>query len=200
MPDPSSEHRDIATEKRRIRKAALEIRAEAKAVTGPLAGDLLMAQFLENITLPPQSTVAGYWPMNDEISPVPLLKRLFKDGFPCSLPAVLAKGEALTFRDWRPDMELEDGPFGTSHPPSNSDVVTPGVLLVPMLAFDGHGYRVGYGGGYYDRTLIQMKTEGVPVLAVGMAYESQRVEAAPTGSLDQRLDWVITENGAHQFT
>ncbi len=200
MADPSSENRDIAAEKRRIRKAALEIRAEAKAVTGPLAGDLLMAQFLENISVPAQSVVAGYWPMNDEISPMPLLKRLFKDGIQCSLPAVLAKGEALTFRDWRPDMELEDGPFGTSHPPRNSEVVTPGVLLVPMLAFDSQGHRIGYGGGYYDRTLIQMKADGAPLLAVGMAYASQRVEAVPKEPLDQRLDWVITENGAHQFT
>lgn len=200
MADPSSKNRHTADEKRRIRKAALKIRAKAKAVTGPLAGDLLMAQFLANITLPPQTTVAGYWPMNDEISPMPLLKRLLKDGIQCALPAVLAKGEALTFRDWRPDVELEDGPFGTSHPPRNSEVVTPGVLLVPMLAFDSEGQRIGYGGGYYDRTLIQMKAEGVPFLSVGMAFESQRVKAVPKEPLDQRLDWVITENGAHQFT
>ena len=199
MPGSVSDKKGVAAEKRRLAKAAREGRAEAKATTGPLAGDLLMAQFLAHVEPPPAAAVAGYWPMNDEISPVPLLRRLFNDGVVCALPAVVTKGEALLFRQWQPDLALDDGPFGTSHPPASAGEVTPGVVLVPLLAFDPDGYRVGYGGGYYDRTLAALRAREPGVLAVGLAYESQAIEAVPRAETDERLDWVITENGAHRF-
>ena len=116
------------------------------------------------------------------------------------MPAVVAKAKALEFRNWHPDVPLEDGPFGTSHPPASADVTSPGIVMLPLLAFDASGYRLGYGGGYYDRTLADMKSSGSTVLAVGIAYQSQQVDAVPHGELDQRLDWVVTENGTHQFS
>ena len=200
MPDPATDPLDLVAAKKRARNDAREIRAQAKSTTGPLAGDLLLAQFVDNITVPPEVAVAGYWPMNDEMNPVPLMKRLIKDGVLCVLPAVVTKGEPLEFRNWQPEVSLEDGPFGTSHPPASAEKKAPGIVLLPLLAFDGDGYRLGYGGGYYDRTLAQLKSTGTPVMAVGMAYQSQQIDAVPRGDLDQPLDWVITENGAHQFS
>ena len=200
VPDQATDPVDLVAAKKRARNDARDVRAEAKATTGPLAGDLLLAQFVDNITVPPDAAVAGYWPMNDEMNPVPLMKRLFKDGVPCVLPAVVAKGQALVFRDWHPDLTLEDGPFGTSHPPSSADEAAPGIVLLPLLAFDGDGYRLGYGGGYYDRTLAQLNSARSPVMTVGVAYQSQQIDAVPRGELDRRLDWVITENGAHRFS
>ena len=194
--DPS----DLAAAKKRARNDARDVRSEAKATTGPLAGDLLQAQFLDHVPMAADAVVAGYWPMNDEMNPVPLLKRLVKDKVQCVLPAVTAKEKALEFREWRPEVELEDGPFGTSHPPANAFVLSPGIVMLPLLAFDTSGYRLGYGGGYYDRTLADMKSSGSTVLAVGIAYQSQQIDAVPHGELDQRLDLVITENGAHQFS
>jgi len=200
VPDLAIDPSDLAAAKKRARNDARDVRAKAKETTGPLAGDLLQAQFLDNVPMPPNGVVAGYWPMNDEMNPVPLLKRLIKDGVQCALPVVVAKAKALEFRDWQPDVGLEDGPFGTSHPPASADVAPPGIVMLPLLAFDASGYRLGYGGGYYDRTLADMKASGSTVLAVGIAYQSQQVDAVPHGELDQRLDWVVTENGTHQFS
>ena len=129
MPDLATDPSDLAAAKKRARNDARDVRAEAKATTGPLAGNLLQAQFLDNVPMPPNGVVAGYWPMNDEMNPVPLLKRLIKDGVQCALPAVVAKAKALEFRDWQPDVALEDGPFGTSHPPASADVTSPIVSL-----------------------------------------------------------------------
>ena len=189
---------DVKTGKRRLRKVAMDVRADARATAGPLAGDLVATQFLDNVPLAGGAVVAGYWPIRDEINPVPLLRRLHKDGTRVTLPVVMEKGGLLTFREWEPDLDLEDGPYGTSHPPSRRDEREPDMVIVPMLAFDGDGNRLGYGAGYYDRALASLR-KAHPVIAVGMAFEAQRVESLPHGKHDQRLDWVVTENAAHRF-
>jgi 5-formyltetrahydrofolate cyclo-ligase len=199
VPDSATDPSRLAAAKKRARNDARNVRAEAKATTGPLAGDLLQAQFLDHVPMTPNAVVAGYWPMNDEMNPVPLLKRLIKNGVQCALPAVVGKGKPLEFRAWEPDSDLEDGPFGTFHPPASAAVTSPGILLLPLLAFDASGYRLGYGGGYYDRTLEDMKSPVSTVLAVGIAYQAQQIDAVPHSALDQRLDWVVTENSTHQF-
>ena len=189
---------DPRAEKKRLRREAMARRAEACATTGPLAGDLLAVQFTDRVPLGAGAVVAGYWPIRDEIRPLPLMKRLHQDGVPVVLPAVVERGGVLRFRRWQPDMELEPGPFGTSHPPGDSGEATPTVVCVPLLAFDDRGRRLGYGAGYYDRTLAAMCGVGAP-LAVGLAYEAQRMDSLPEGAGDQRLAWVVTENAAHRF-
>jgi 5-formyltetrahydrofolate cyclo-ligase len=184
--------------KRRLRKTAMDVRAAANATAGPLSGDLLAAQFLENVPVSGGTVVAGYWPIRDEISPLPLLRRLHEAGTPVTLPAVTEKGGILTFRAWEPDIDLEDGPYGTSHPPSGDDEREPDVVVVPMLAFDDDGNRLGYGAGYYDRVLASLRRTR-PVVAVGIAFEAQRVKSLPHDENDQRLDWVATENATRRF-
>jgi len=188
---------DLKTDKRQLRREAMARRANARAKTGPLAGYLVATQFLENISISEAAVIAGYWPINDEITPVPLMKRLHQDGYSVALPAVVERGKRLQFRGWEPGLELELGPFGTLHPPATG-AAPPSVVLVPLLAFDSDGNRLGYGAGYYDRTLTTLRDQG-EVLAVGYSFEAQRIDTLPCHDGDQKLDWVVTENAAHRF-
>ena len=142
--------------------------------------------------------IAGYWPMREEIDPLPLLDRLAQRGHALALPVVTVRDAPLTFRRWTSGDALEAGAFGTRHPATTAATVVPTVVLVPLLAFDDAGHRLGYGGGHYDRTLQQLRSEGV-VIAVGLAYEAQGVHELPVHEADQRLDWVVTEQAAHRF-
>ena len=186
-------------DKAELRKTSLERRIEAHATAGPLAGDLLAGQFLEAIEMAAGEAVAGYWPMRQEIDPVPLMKRLFAAGQAVALPVIEKPEKTLSFRAWEPGQVLEDAEFGTSQPPPDAAVLRPKVLLVPLLAFDDRGFRLGYGGGYYDRTIAALRQRG-ELLAVGIAYDAQQVERVPDEDFDQRLDWVVTENAAWKST
>ena len=102
------------------------------------------------------------------------------------------KDEPLIFRRWRPGMALDEGGFGTRHPGPEAPEVTPEILLVPLLAFDGRGHRLGWGGGFYDRTLARLRARG-PVVAVGVAFHGQQIDHIPDTPGDEPVDWVITE-------
>lgn len=141
---------------------------------------------------PSASGVAGYWPIRGEMDVRPLLGRFSDLGYQTCLPVVIARGAALAFRAWAPGDALEEGPFKTRHPLTDASTVVPSVLLIPLVGFDRRGYRLGYGGGFYDRTLKALRREG-PVLAVGIAHAMQEVPRVPNDVHDQPLDWVITE-------
>ena len=184
-------------EKKRLRKEARRIRAELAATVGAIAAQRIAAQFLASIRLAGRRTIAGYWPMRDEIDPLLLLERLAEQGHALALPVVAARDAPLTFRAWKRGDALERGDFNTQHPLPSATQVKPDVVLVPLLAFDDAGQRLGYGGGHYDRTLQQLRRN--KVLAVGLAYEGQRVKTLPLHENDQRLDWILTEQAARQF-
>ena len=130
--------------------------------------------------------LAGYVAMRAEIDPAPLLARW--DG-PVCLPVVAGKDRPLIFRSWHPGAPLVPGAFGALVP-ETGEAVEPEALVVPLVAFTDGGDRLGYGGGFYDRTLERLRALG-PVHAVGFAWAAQRVEALPTEFTDQRLDAVI---------
>ena len=110
-----------------------------------------------------------------------------------ALPVVVAPETPLAFRRWQPDMALDGGGFGTFHPPNtNSPEVIPDLLLIPLLAFDTQGFRLGWGGGFYDRTLADLRATA-PVIAVGVGYHGQRVDDVPHTPEDEILDWIITD-------
>jgi 5-formyltetrahydrofolate cyclo-ligase len=180
-----------SSDKSEFRKAAAQRRREIVPVTG----EAFIPSFAA-IPLAPSSVVAGYWPLGDEADVRPLLAELSARGHVIVLPAVLQKNAPLVFRRWFVGQELERGPHRTVHPPASAEVVEPDLLLVPLLAFDDRGGRLGYGGGYYDRTLAALRGAGKKILAVGVAYGAQRWPALPMDEHDQRLDWVITEQGA----
>jgi 5-formyltetrahydrofolate cyclo-ligase len=130
--------------------------------------------------------------LGDEIDVRPLLQALHDDGYAVGLPVTPAEPEPLGFRRWTPGTPLQPGPFGTAQPASTVPPLEPDALLVPLLAVDADGYRLGYGGGYYDRTLAALRDRR-RVIAIGVGFEAQRVEHLPRDAQDHRLDWLLTE-------
>ncbi|MPQ92336.1 5-formyltetrahydrofolate cyclo-ligase [Thioclava sp. JE_KL1] len=134
--------------------------------------------------------LAGYWPIRTEPDPRPAM---VAHGGPLCLPVVVAEAQPLVFHRWTPETEMIAGAFG-AHIPAEGEEVTPEVLIVPLLAFDAKGYRLGYGGGFYDRTLEGLRARG-PVTAIGFAFAAQEVPEVPTEPTDQPLDMIVTEAG-----
>ena len=193
----------IADAKANLRAAARLRRREASARAGERAGEgageAVARLFLEAVAAGAGCVVSAYWPMGDELDVRPLLAALHGRGHPCCLPVVEGAGEPLVFRAWTPSTSLVPAPFGTSVPPDDAPVMTPEVLIVPLLAFDVRGYRLGYGGGFYDRTLAALRAAGKPALAVGVAFEGQRADEVPVDGNDQRLDMLVTERRMRTF-
>ncbi len=185
--------------KRLLRQRARTRRGAAGREAGPGASAALAAIFVTAVPLGPGAIVAGYVAIKDEMDPAPLMAELDGRGHVLALPAIEQGADALVFREWRAGAPLEAGPFGTRQPGPSAQPVRPAVVLVPMLAFDDAGDRLGYGKGYYDRALAELRAEAAPVLAVGLAYAAQRVETVPVTARDQRLDWIVTERGAEAF-
>ncbi len=134
--------------------------------------------------------VAGYWPIRDEIDPRPCLLALQARGYRIALPETPPPGRSLRFREWQPGAPVIQEPFGSCYPAADIMLV-PDLLLVPLLAFDRRGHRLGYGGGYYDRTLAELGH----ATAIGCAYAAQEVASVPHGPYDRRLHAVLTEHG-----
>ena len=147
-------------------------------------------------TLPKPRVAAFCWPIKHEPDVRPLLASWRSANVRAALPVVVAESEALRFREWSPDSRLEADRYGIPTP-STGEWLTPDLILLPLNGFDGAGYRLGYGGGYFDRTLAAL----VPrPLAVGVGFEINRVASIRPEAHDQRLDWIITENGAFRPT
>ena len=142
--------------------------------------------------------IAGYWPIGDEIDCRPALENMAAEGFQIVLPVVAGQGEVLIFRTWKPGEDLETGPFGTAHPGPLAAVRTPDVILLPLIAFDVVGHRLGYGAGYYDRTIAALRRSG-SIMAVGVSYDEQEVERIPADGHDQVMDAVMTDRRALWF-
>ena len=181
----------LESAKREARLAAKARRAAA-ARAFPEAGPLLAERFFDDLPLPANVVVSGFWPLPDEIDTRPLLHGLDRRGHRICLPAVTGPGRPLEFRAWSPGDELHPAGFGTSEPGPDKAVLVPRLLIVPLLAFDRTGYRLGYGGGFYDRSLLQLRRRG-EAMAVGVAFAAQECPAVPRDDRDQRLDWIVTE-------
>lgn len=184
----------LQAEKQAVRATVRVRRAEA-ARTTPDAGQSMSAVFRRTVRLRPASIVAGYLPIGDEIDPRPLLRWLRAAGHAIALPRIVRAQAPLAFRAWEADDALEDGPFGTVQPGESAPELVPEALILPMLAFDRRGFRLGYGGGYFDRTLAVLRTQRA-VTAIGIAYAAQEIPEVPADRHDQRLDWVVTEREA----
>ena len=181
-----------------MRASARERRVQlARAVAN--AGERMAEHFLRAIPVPADATVSAYYPMSDEADPLPLIERLRLKDHAIALPRVAgAKHTPLSFHVYLPEHELVAGKFGLSEPHPDWTVAIPTVLIVPLLAFDAQGYRLGYGGGFYDATLADLRRAHA-VVAVGWAYAGQEVPAVPHDEHDERLDWIVTEQEARAF-
>jgi 5-formyltetrahydrofolate cyclo-ligase len=137
--------------------------------------------------------VAAYYPVRSEFDCMPLLRRVAAEGWVLALP-VIAGPAPLQFREWTFGARLDIGPLGIPEP-VDGRLVVPDVLLVPLLAFDRRCYRLGYGGGHYDRTLAALRGQGA-VTAIGLAFDAQEVAQVPVCPYDEQLDWILTPSGA----
>ena len=172
------------------RSAAFATRKAAFAAGQGQAAELL-ADFLATRRGQP---LAGYMAMRTEIDPTAAMAA---HTGPVCVPVILAKAQALRFREWTPGCPMILAEFGALIPAEGA-WIEPEVLIVPLLSFDARGFRLGYGGGFYDRTL-QMLRARRPTLAIGFAFAAQQVPQVPTEDTDQRLDAIVTETGLRWF-
>ena len=137
--------------------------------------------------------LSGYMPMRTEIDCIPAMAAHFGNGGRVGVPVILGAGQPLKFREWTPTTPMVEGEFGALIPESG-DWLLPEVLVVPLLGFDRRGFRLGYGGGFYDRTLELLRAMG-PVKAIGFAFAAQELDRVPPEATDQPLDLIVTERG-----
>ncbi|MBP7001349.1 5-formyltetrahydrofolate cyclo-ligase [Amaricoccus sp.] len=183
----------LAAEKAAARAVAMERRAELHK-DGAGAARRAAAHALDVIApLRHVRVVAVYLPMRSEIDPTPLMLALGGLGHVVAAPVIGGRGLPLSFRAWRPGAALARGPLGAPHP-AEGETVEPDLVVAPLLAFDAGGWRLGYGGGYYDRTLAGLRAAR-SLTALGFAYAGQEVERVPRGPDDARLDAIVTEAG-----
>lgn len=142
----------------------------------------------------PGATVSGFLSIGEELDTGPLLRRLHAAGHPLCLPVMQGKGKPLVFRAWAPGDDMATVMWGIREPKPERPVMVPDVLIVPLLAFDRRGWRLGYGGGFYDRTIAGLRASG-PVVAIGIGFAEQEVDAVPHLAYDERLDRVVTPSG-----
>lgn len=186
-----------AAGKQQARKAAGAVRARLHKENARGARDALAKTGLEFLGDTGVGTVSGYMAMYSEIDPEALLRGLSANNHKICLPVVERANTPLVFRTWNPGDALIAGVWDIPVPEASAKSVVPDIMLVPLLAFDSQGYRLGYGGGFYDRTIEAIRQAG-SVTTIGLAYAGQQVDEVPVDQHDQKLDWILTEKGPVQ--
>jgi len=181
----------IAEQKKAIRREAVARRDALPAAERAMAAETIAARPFP-LAIGPGMIISGFSPLKGEINPVPLMRKLADSGARLALPVVAGKGRPLIMRAWAFGEPLNSGVWGIREPKPEAAEVAPEILLVPLLAFDRAGNRVGYGAGYYDMTVAKLRALK-PVLAVGIAFAAQEFPSVPVTPRDVRLDLVLTE-------
>lgn len=186
----------IEAEKAALRKQAHARREALSTQFRSEASSAISFQFFDKVAFGPDDAIAGYWRIRDEVDCQPILVKLMDGGQVVILPVVVGAEEPLEFRIWAPDAPLYEAGFGTLAPSDLAPRAEPDIVLMPLLGYDSEGTRLGYGGGYYDRTLSSLRKK--PLL-VGLAFSAQKLEKIPRGGHDVPLDAVVTEEGVAFF-
>lgn len=184
----------LTERKAESRKTAAKARKTAHDLVKDDAPLKLAAQVFPVQPTSAQKIVSAFYPYKSEIDTRLLLGKLAGEGWTTCLPIVIALGEPLIFRRWLPGEPTVPGVWDIPRPTDDAPLLEPDVLLVPLMAFDRQGFRLGYGGGFYDRTLEQLRAKK-SIIAIGVAYAAQEIDAVPHGPHDQPLDYVMTEAG-----
>ena len=199
VPVISDQPPDLDAEKARIRVDARANRDALSSGLGAAATVGVAARFMSTLDLVGQTgigtVVAGYMPIGSEVDPQTLLRRIDARGSVICLPDVAATAAPLVFRRWDIGDALTTGAYGIQVPDAAAQPVSPELLLVPLLAFDRAGHRLGYGGGFYDRTIAELR-KGKEIITVGLAFSGQVRDDLPVGPHDMHLDWIVTESAA----
>ena len=186
----------IDKDKARLRKRAKSGRAKLGIDNRAKYSRQIAQNFLSHVLPDPSGTIALYWPIGDEVDCRGLILSLRERGVQVALPTIVACDKPLVFRLFTGEEKLVSAPYGTKEPDMCSPIATPDIIALPLLAFDKTGARLGYGGGYYDRTIAGMKV--VPTLA-GLAFDAQELDFVPVSAHDMGLDMIITETGMRRF-
>jgi 5-formyltetrahydrofolate cyclo-ligase len=201
MPPTSSSsvkgHDGLALAKSALRrKAAVHRQNEADVTPGAALQLASYSQCLiETFGL---SIYAAYMPIRSEISPLPLVKALMVAGAKTAMPITPAEGQPLSFRVWKSEDPMVEGPYGTRQPCATAPIILPKIIFAPLLAFDEAGRRLGYGGGFYDRTIANMTANNHEVQVIGLAYDGQKLDKVPVGRYDMPLDAVLCPSGLYR--
>jgi 5-formyltetrahydrofolate cyclo-ligase len=187
----SSTPQTINDEKAELRHAAQARRDALPAELRKAAAETIAARSFP-LAIAPGTIVSGFMPLKSEINPLPLMCKLADAGAGLALPVVAGRGKPLIMRSWRWGAPLTAGVWGIREPPPAAPQVEPDILLVPLLAFDRSGHRIGYGAGYYDLTIAQLRGKK-PITAIGVAFAAQEIAHVPRTPFDASLDLVLTE-------
>jgi len=182
---------DFAAIKAELRREALARRDALPAAERAQAAEAIAARAFP-VPLKSATIVSGFMPMKSEINPLPLMRKLAEAGARLALPVVAGRGKPLIMRAWGIGESLAAGVWGIRQPAASAPAVAPDILLVPLLAFDRAGHRIGYGAGYYDMTIAALRARQA-VVAVGLAFAAQEIAAVPATPHDAPLDLVLTE-------
>jgi len=182
---------EVHAEKEQLRRAAIARRDALPAEVRQAAAETIAARAFP-IPIAPVTIVSGFMPMRSEINPLPLMRKLQGQGARLALPVVAGRGQPLVMREWTFGAPLQAGVWGIREPAPEAAELDPDIVLVPLLAFDRAGYRIGYGAGYYDLTIARLRARKA-VIAVGLGFAAQEVGAVPATPRDARLDLVLTE-------
>ncbi len=198
--DNASCDNSIASMKDNIRREAMRQRASMSANADEL--DDFSRLLFDSVQLSPKQIVAAYWPKDGEFDVREVIEHLINNNIPLALPVVSDGSRILDFALWNGKEGLVAGKYGIKTPPVNENTtwVEPDIFIVPLLAFDRRGYRLGYGGGYYDATLAQFRKKK-KIVAVGAGYAHQAcLFNLPVDEHDQPMDWIITPQQAYSFS
>lgn len=190
---------DLVLAKRQLRREMRERRAAVPLDRRTAWSAAATARLLTVLDAAGPGPVAAFRALPEEIATDGLIEALVARHGHVLLPRQEGKGRPLVFRRWAPGEPLVPGPFGVSEPAPDAPVAEPRIVVVPLLAFDDRGYRLGYGGGFYDRTLARLQAASPPPLAIGFAFELQHLDAVPVGPYDRPLDGVVTEAATRTF-
>ena len=182
---------DVAQQKAELRRQAAALRDALPAELRQVAAEAIAARPFP-LAIAPGAIVSGFMPLKSEINPLPLMRKLAGQGARLALPAIVGRGKPLIMREWAAGEALSAGVWGIREPTAEAPAVDPDIVLVPLLAFDRAGHRIGYGAGYYDLTIAQLRARKA-VIAAGFAFAAQEVPRVPATPRDARLDLVLTE-------
>jgi 5-formyltetrahydrofolate cyclo-ligase len=186
-----------ATEKSRLRTEAIARRDALPADQRQAAAEAIAARPFP-LPIAAGTIVSGFMPLKSEINPLPLMRKLTEQGARLTLPVIAGRGQPLVMREWTWGEPLVAGIWGIREPQPQARAVDPDIVLAPLLAFDRTGHRLGYGGGYYDLTIAQLRGRKT-LAAVGLAFAVQEVFTVPVTPRDAPLDLVLTERGVIDF-
>jgi len=187
----------IPQEKSNLRSATLAKRDAMPAAERQAAAEALAARGLP-VAVKPGTIVSGFMPMKTEINPLPLMRKLAEAGARLALPCIDGRGKPLVMRAYAFGDQFKSGQWGIREPMPDAAAVQPDILLVPLAAFDRSGHRIGYGAGYYDRTIAQLRAVK-PITTIGIAFAVQEIPQVPATEHDERLDFVLTDKETIAF-